>query len=208
MTTYTFTSYLHRIRKGSDLFMLYKLVMKFNVNVPSVQFAGWVHSIRHAECSRSSWFWKQIAMNERAEFTNGAREKGCRISLRERRCGSESSLESAANVCVYKISCGNTFACNSLVHSVYLRQIPLDTILSLLYTLTRRHPPGIRDAASRRGARHRLDATFPAHARKTVPNDNISYHSLRPCHGRTTWHLNRSNRENGENAWLWYRWLK
>lgn len=71
------------------------------------------------------------------------------------------------NVCVYKISCGNTFACNSLVHSVYLRQIPLDTILSLLYTFTRRHPPGIRDTASRRAAplraaRHRLDAAFPA----------------------------------------------
>jgi len=57
-----------------------------------------------------------------------------------------------ANVCVYKISCGNTFACNSLVHSVYLRQIPLDTILSLLYTLSRRHPSGIRDAAPRRAA--------------------------------------------------------
>lgn len=28
------------------------------------------------------------------------------------------------------------------LHSVYPRQIPLDTILSLLYTLSCRHPPG------------------------------------------------------------------
>lgn len=87
-----------------------------------------------------------------------------------------------ASVCVYKISRGNTFACNSLVHSVYLRQIPLDTILSLLYTLSRRHPPGIRDAA-RRAARHRLDAAFPACPENGSRNDNIPYRSLPSCHG-------------------------
>lgn len=62
------------------------------------------------------------------------------------------------NVCVYKISCGNTFACNSLVHSVYLRQIPLDTILSLLYphrpssSGNPRHRVASRRAAPRREA--------------------------------------------------------
>lgn len=187
MTPYTFTSYSNRIREGSDLFMPYKPVMKCNVNVPSVQLAGWVHTIRHAECALAvRGFGNKSQWTREAEFTDGAREKGRRISLRERRCGSESSLESAANVCVYKISCGNTFACNSLVHSVYLRQIPLDTILSLLYTLTPSSSSGNprRRVASRRAtpARCNFSSTYPENG---FWNDNISYHSLRPCHGPT-----------------------
>lgn len=51
-------------------------------------------------------------------------------------------------------------------NSVYLRQIPLDTILSLLYTLTRRHPTGIR------ATRRRLQLS--RNVRKTV-SETITY---------------------------------
>lgn len=82
-------------------------VMKGNVmhHPCNRQLASRVHSIRHAECAfvRSSRLWKQIAMNEReVKFIDRARKRNVQVCNPRcgRHCGSKSSLEARANVCV------------------------------------------------------------------------------------------------------------
>jgi len=96
--------------------------------------------------SRSLRLWKQIAMNERSRiyrwavaWQRVAPAKGRVAAIAEGE-SSWRSWRTGAYMYIYKIYKirGNTFAytpAHSRVRSVYLRQIPPDTLLSLLYTL-------------------------------------------------------------------------
>jgi len=138
----------------------------------SRQLASRVHSIRHAECALAvRGFGNKSQWTREAEiYRRSAPEKGRRMqSLRERHCGSESSA--AGETCVYirypaVIRLPAAARCTLFTS----RQIPLDMILSLWYTLSRRYPTGIRDTLSRDASLLRLSQNV----RKTVP-ETITY---------------------------------